>query len=172
MAPKLRYLGTDVSEDLLDFARASCKRYDFRFLGVGSIVIPEADNVANMVAFFSVGTHLLHEEFFAYLDDARRVLKPGGRVVFSFLDLHSGSGRLVFAEMVRRLRAGEAPPHLDMFIGRDDLSVWADMLGMDLVETSPGDVVLPASERVRGVLGREPVISALGQSIAVFAKRR
>jgi len=171
MVPKLRYLGTDVSEDLLSYAQESCRRPDFRFLRVDSVTIPEEDDAADMVAFFSVGTHLLHEEFFVYLDDARRVLKRGGRIVFSFLDFQSGTSREVFKEMVRKVRTGLAPPHLDMFIGRDDIAVWADLLGMDLVETTPGDVVLSASERVRAVLGREPPALVLGQSIAVLAKR-
>src|SRR5882724_6967857 len=39
--PGLRYLGTDVSQDLLDYARESCGRADFRFAAVDSVKIPE-----------------------------------------------------------------------------------------------------------------------------------
>ena len=40
-----------------------------------------------MILAFSVFTHLLHEESFIYLEDFKRVLKPGGSVVFSFLEV-------------------------------------------------------------------------------------
>jgi SAM-dependent methyltransferase len=169
--PGLRYLGTDVSRDLLDYARRSCGRADFKFACVDSVTIPEQDGVADFVAFFSVGSHLLHEEFFVYLDDAKRVLRNGGRIVFSFLDMQSDACRPIFREMVRKVRAGEAPPHIDMFIGRDDLGAWGGMLGMELVAISSGNVPWPASDRVRAVLGCDPPHEPFGQSIAVFAKR-
>ena len=43
--------------------------------------IPAPDGEADMVCFFSVLTHLLHEESYVYLQDARRVLKPTGKLV-------------------------------------------------------------------------------------------
>jgi ubiquinone/menaquinone biosynthesis C-methylase UbiE len=171
LSPRLGYLGTDVSQDLLDYARESCGRTDFRFVCVDSVTIPERDGVADFVAFFSVGTHMLHEEFFVYLEDARRVLRPGGRIVFSFLDFQSPPCHGVFTELVRKVRAGEMPPHLDVFIGRDDLKVWAELLDMTVIEISPGDVARPASESVRATLGRDPPNVAFGQSVAVFQKR-
>src|ERR1051325_6477011 len=69
---RLRYLGTDISQTLLDYAAATCGRADFRFERVEGTRIPARDVVADMVVFLSVGTHLLQEEFFLYLEDARR----------------------------------------------------------------------------------------------------
>jgi len=73
-----RYLGTDVVPDLLAYARSLCPNPSWRFALVNDISIPEADGAADMVCFFSVFTHLLHEDSYRYLLEAHRVLKPGG----------------------------------------------------------------------------------------------
>ena len=80
------YSGFDVVADLVEHARKISGRSDWRFGVVDHIEIPERDSCANMVCFFSVLTHLMHEQSYWYLEEAIRVLKPGGKVVFSFLD--------------------------------------------------------------------------------------
>ncbi|WP_411286336.1 class I SAM-dependent methyltransferase [Phenylobacterium sp.] len=71
------YLGIDLVPALLDHARSIVERPDWRFERVEHIGIPEEDGRADMVVFFSVLTHLLHEQGYWYLEEARRVLKPG-----------------------------------------------------------------------------------------------
>ncbi len=71
---------------LLKYAEETAGRTDFRYHAVDSTYIPEKESVADMVVFFSVATHMLNEEFYVYLLEARRVLKPKGRIIFSFLD--------------------------------------------------------------------------------------
>jgi SAM-dependent methyltransferase len=170
--PQLKYLGTDINQKLLQYANETAGRPDFRFQEVDSTLIPEGDGVADMVVFFSVGTHMLNEEFFIYLQEACRVLKPKGRIIFSFLDFQAPSPRGVFEGMVRTLRDGKALPHLNVYIGRSDIPVWADMLGMDLIALLPGDAPFPeASGRVNALLGRSVTGEMLGQSAAVLEKR-
>jgi ubiquinone/menaquinone biosynthesis C-methylase UbiE len=82
----LRYQGTDVVQELLDYAREKVARPDWRFTLVEGLTIPEADGQADMIAMFSVLTHLTTGEARTYLTDARRVLKPEGKIVASFLD--------------------------------------------------------------------------------------
>jgi len=81
-----KYLGIDVVPDLLSYARNLVQRPDWRFEIAKGLTIPEQDQQADMVCFFSVFTHLLHEESYVYLREARRVLRPGGKIVLSFLD--------------------------------------------------------------------------------------
>jgi ubiquinone/menaquinone biosynthesis C-methylase UbiE len=82
----LRYLGTDVAPELLEFARKKCGRGDWAFEEVDRIVIPEEDGVADFVVFFSVLTHLTEKESYHYLQEAKRVLRPNGTIVVSYLD--------------------------------------------------------------------------------------
>ena len=168
---RLSYLGTDVNATLLGEARRTAGRADFRFELVSGIKIPERDGAADMVAFFSVGTHLLHEEFFVYLRDARRVLKPGGRIVLSFLDFQCPGTWSVFAEMLAVAEAGRGGGHLNMFIGRDDIRVWARHLEMMVVDIVPGDKQWDwATEASTALLGRKLAPFAFGQSLATLEK--
>jgi SAM-dependent methyltransferase len=168
--PDLRYLGTDVVRDLLVEAARTSNRSDFTFVRVRSLSIPEKANAADMVCFFSVGTHLLHEEFYVYLEEAKRVLKPDGVIVFSFLDVETPQGRSVLQSNVRHVKRGARPPHLDVFIGRSEIEPWADMLGLALVEIVPGDVPWTAPDHLTPYLSG-PVVNAIhGQSTAVLRK--
>ena len=168
---KVRYLGTDVNERLIAFAQMTAKRSDFRYALVDSTRIPEQDNQADLVAFFSVGTHMMNEEFYLYLGEARRVLKPGGRIVFSFLDIQTPQGRSVMTQTAEVVGAGHRLEHLNVFMGRDDMPAWADFLAMELVDVVPGDApAFNATDGVAKVIGRTFFGLAFGQSVAVFEK--
>ena len=84
--PRIRFLGIDVVPEMVAFARERCDRPDWRFNVVEGLTIPEDDGLADYVSFFSVLTHLTPDESLAYLQDAKRVLKPGGKILASYLD--------------------------------------------------------------------------------------
>ena len=135
------------------------------------MLIPEQDGVADFVAFFSVGTHLLNEEFFVYLEEARRVLRPGGRIVLSFLDFKVPGARAYFERMVEDTRAGIQVTPLNVFFGPDAVRVWADMLNMTCVDIVDGaEIRIVPSERVTAALGHTVEPASLGHSIAVLEK--
>jgi hypothetical protein len=77
----------------------------------------------------SLFTHLLHEESYIYLEDVKRVLRPGGSVVFSFLETRYGWP--TFETMLRNMRAG-MKTHLNMFMERPQIQEWSEHLGMEL----------------------------------------
>lgn len=81
LSHKGRYLGTDLVPELLEYNKNRTNRPDWRFDEVDGLTIPEDDSRAGMVCFFSVFTHLLLEQTFLYLEEARRVLRPGARSV-------------------------------------------------------------------------------------------
>jgi ubiquinone/menaquinone biosynthesis C-methylase UbiE len=89
--PNVRYMGIDIVPEMIPFARDKCERPDWRFVVVEGLSIPEQDNVADYISFFSVITHLTAEESFRYLQDAARTLKQGGKIVASFLDKKVGA---------------------------------------------------------------------------------
>jgi len=161
------YLGTDVIPELVTHAARLADKPGWRFEVTEGLQIPEADGRANMVCFFSVFTHLLHEQSYVYLQEAKRVLKPGGRVVLSFLDFNVTGHWPIFEGNVADVE-GDKP--LNMFISPDALRCWARHLEMEVELLADGDkyqIMLP--EPVRLENGQELSGQAcLGQSICVL----
>ena len=100
--------------------------------------IPEADGVAEMVCFFSVFTHLVQEESFLYLQEAERVLKPGGRIIASYLDIADPSHWSIFEANVRSTRLRQEKP-MDIFLSEDFFATWAARLGLIMVDSRAPD---------------------------------
>lgn len=168
--PALRYLGFDIVPRLVDYARRRHGGPRFQFRCVDRTMIPLPDGCADMVASFSVFTHILPEESFVYLEEARRVLKPGGRVVFSFLEQRVGMAWAIFEQNVAWVRQRTMTGHLNVFLHPDDLALWADKLGFTVTALIRGDE--PAVEVDADVAG--PHLRAgrhrFGQSLCVLAK--
>lgn len=161
------YLGIDVVPEMLEYAKNIAARPDWRFEVVEGFEIPERDGCADVITFFSVFTHLLHEESFCYLRDAKRVCKPTGRIIFSFLEyaIH----RDMFERTVQDVGVNEHP--LNVFISHDAVKTWADMLGLSIVEIIPGDQkFIPLSQPLTFSSGvRMEGITHFGQSVCVLA---
>ncbi len=152
---QIDYLGTDVVGQLLKYAASVCPKH-YRFVCHQQLSIPAPDASADMVSAFSLFTHLLHEETFIYLQDAFRILKPGGKVVMSFLEFAEPAHWNVFAPTVEARRTNAQLP-LNAFIERNVIDIWCSHLGFE--RTSFVDAI---DARWNG--------SALGQSLAVLRK--
>ena len=120
---------------------------------------------------FAIGalTHLLHEQSYLYLQAPKRVLKPGGRIVFSFLEFRMPFHWSVFASTVDDARGSYQHP-LNVFIERNAIEAWASHLGLAILDMRDGDdVFVPLSRPV--TLDSGQVLSqrgSLGQSICVL----
>src|SRR5262249_47624093 len=90
----------------------------------------------DVVCFFSVFTHLLHEHSYLYLQEAKRVLKPGGRVVLSFLEFANPGHWPVFELAVRD---ASGPSTLVQFMSREGIHAWASHLGFNVEAMLDGD---------------------------------
>ena len=139
---------------------------------MNDIGIPFPDNSADFACLFSVFTHLLHEESFFYLLEAQRTIKPGGRIVFSFLEFEHNWK--IFEDTYGTIRRGGSNVHLNTFIGRDAIQAWASHLGMDIVEIR--DATDPFISLTRPVTyddGRTVEgNAALGQSVCVMINNK
>jgi ubiquinone/menaquinone biosynthesis C-methylase UbiE len=162
------YLGIDVVPELVKHAEKLAARRDWRFEVASGLKIPEKGDRADIVCFFSVFTHLLHEQSYEYLKDAKRVTKPGGRIIFSFLEFLMPSHWNVFEGML----AGPSP-HLNMFMSRDGIHAWASHLDLDVVAIADGEKPqVPIRQPITFEDGRVTTESAsLGQSLCVLRKR-
>jgi SAM-dependent methyltransferase len=167
--PKIGYVGCDVVPRLLAYARDLCRRPDWTFVHNDGISIPCDDESMDFACFFSVFTHLVHEDTFRYILEAVRVLKPGGLLVMSFLEFQVPSHWNEFRASVSNARPDR---HLNQFLSRDAIAAWAMHAGLDVQAIHPGDshyIPLPADvvyENGRRISGA----GSLGQSVAVLRK--
>ena len=167
-----KYLGIDVVPGLVAYARRFVPRADWTFEVAEGLTIPEADQRADIVCFFSVLTHLLHEESFTYLREAKRVLKPGGKIVLSFLEFGVPSHWDAFENSLRDVGIGSQP--MNVFLCADMLRAWAERLELDVESIHSGDEpYVPLSGPIRfenGTFSPDP--APFGQSICVMVRRR
>jgi ubiquinone/menaquinone biosynthesis C-methylase UbiE len=127
--PRIEYLGIDVVQELLDYAATQSPAH-FRFVRHCDLSIPAPDQSADFVTAFSVFTHLFHEESYIYLLDCRRVLRPFGSIVFTFLE--SARNWPIFEGMLSDVKAGHKT-HLNMFFERPQIETWAKRLDLGLM---------------------------------------
>jgi ubiquinone/menaquinone biosynthesis C-methylase UbiE len=148
---EVSYLGTDVVQSLLDYAASkSPAHFQFRLHRELSIPLPDAST--DIACAFSVFTHLLHHESYIYLEEMRRVVRPGGAVVFSFIEFTEPWHWPVFTGTVQSQR-NSSNPVLNSFIERSVIEIWARHLGFDI------ERFLDASEDLGdGWLGQSSVV--------------
>lgn len=132
----IRYLGIDIVPEMLEFAAEKCGQPMWRFELVLEPKIPEVDACADMVCFISVFTHLMQEESFLYLREAQRVVKPGGRILASYLDINAPEHWKIFEANVNSAEARQSKP-MDIFLSSDFLKVWAEKLDLEIVQDEP-----------------------------------
>lgn len=129
-----QYTGLDVVPTLLDYARRWARPgWALKLVDGLTIDVREAD----MVCFFSVFTHLKPEETYVYLESAYKALKPGGRVVASFLDYRRNWD--VFEAMCEHVRRRREQVHLNTFLHREHLTFFASKVGFRLVDLADRD---------------------------------
>jgi SAM-dependent methyltransferase len=164
------YVGIEVVPSLFEYARRICGRDDWKFYAAPGTTIPEPDASADFITFFSVFTHLLFEETYRYLEESARVLKPGGKIVFSFLEFRIPSHWFIFENSLKDTNPEKV---LNQFMDRDGIHAWADHLGLEVINIYDGHLPHIKLDRViRWDDGREMVeMGNLGQSVCVLGKR-
>jgi ubiquinone/menaquinone biosynthesis C-methylase UbiE len=96
------YVGIDISQAMLDAARKRIEETvpdpPCRVSWVHQTTPDFAleNDSADMVCAFSVINHMEHEDAYLYLKEALRIVRPGGRFVFSCLPMHTERAREVF----------------------------------------------------------------------------
>jgi SAM-dependent methyltransferase len=129
-SPNVEYIGVDIIQSLLDYAKAkSPPHYIFKLHR--QLNIPAPDHSADFVTAFSLFTRLLHSESYLYLEDIRRVLKPKGKLIFSFLEFADPNHWPAFSREIETRRANGAAivSALVTMIERNAIKCWAERLG-------------------------------------------
>lgn len=163
------YLGIDIVPELIEYAGRSLARPNWRFEVANGLTIPEEDGQADMVCFFSVLTHLRHEASYLYLQEAARVLKPDGKIIFSYLEFYNPQHWPVFSDNVKNVATDQ---HLNQFIGADAIKIWAHHLGLEVVLLNRAGQITLTNETTLADGQRFNGVQYLGQSVCVLSKRR
>lgn len=121
------YKGHDIVPELVDYLNTTCPGFHAHIHG--ELTLLAASDSLDMVFHWSVFTHLLPEECFVYLKDMHRSLKPGGHLVFSFLELEDPRHAQLFAERADSFERQDVIPLLDTFLHRDWITTWAKEIG-------------------------------------------
>lgn len=121
------YTGADVVPQLLEELRRQCPDYVTVLNARYSIAAP--DEALDMVFHWSVFTHLFPGEAYLYTAEASRALKPGGRMIFSFLEMEDAAHDRVWQASLALLRNGRRAAQLDGFLHRDWIRRFAQDAG-------------------------------------------
>ena len=177
------YLGIDVVEKLINYAKNKNTKSNVRFKAVNGLEIPAEDSSVDFISVFSVFTHMLHEDSFIYLSDMKRALKTGGKIVVSFLEFSEEDHWPVFAEQFAP-REGDAPSLLYqqgntpkynpgiMFTERTLWQTFAKKIGLKIVHIESGhSKFIKLDKTIKLDNGDEwSDFGTIGQSIIVFEK--
>lgn len=167
---EVEYLGVDVVPDLIAYA-ATLTPDHYRYEISENFDINAPDNSVDLISAFSLFTHLQHEETYLYLEEVARVLKPGGRIVFSFLEFAMLSHWNIFSTTKDQAKLNTRT-HLNVFVERPVLELWAEHLGLTIHQIVPGNeeaikLSAPAKLDDGSVLENQ---AAFGQTVCVMEK--
>lgn len=121
------YKGADIVGEFVKELRQKCLGYEA--IVHRQLTVAAPDNSLDMIFHWSVFTHLFPEECYLYLMDIYRALKPGGKLIFSFMELEDKGHRTIFGHRVQAFRNSASLAHLDTFLHRDWIRLWAGEIG-------------------------------------------
>lgn len=137
LAPSCReWIGCDVSPNMLAYARTALDALGYRntrfvqLNGIDLHGIPDAS--VDVVYCTAVLMHLDEWERYRYIADAKRVLRPGGRIYFDNFDLDSPEGWALF-EGVARLDPAVRPPNVSRSSTGEELRTYVTRAGYENV---------------------------------------
>jgi ubiquinone/menaquinone biosynthesis C-methylase UbiE len=133
---KGRYIGTDIIPAFIEELKAKCPGFE-GYVNIGPTIRAQ-DESLDMLYHWSVFTHVPPEECFLYMQESYRALKPGGKMIFSFLEFANPEHWPNFMTRVRRIEKGKPLNLLDTFLHRDWIALWAEQIGFTQVAFTDG----------------------------------
>jgi ubiquinone/menaquinone biosynthesis C-methylase UbiE len=139
------YIGADISQTMLEKARLlvtgtlplpACK---VSWVQQTTSEFPLPQHSVDLVCAFSVFTHMEHEDSYRYLKDALRIVRPGGRFVFSCLPLSVEYARDVFLASARERLHERWSKVRNVTTSVDLMTAIAELAGWRVLRWYPGD---------------------------------
>jgi len=162
-----QYLGTDLVDDVLDYANSIVNRPNFSFQKVEDCTIPSTENFADVIVFFSVFTHLYDEDCFRYLKESKRVSKNNGLIVLSFFDFEEPNHWWVFDQALKNPDPTKVP---SAFLSKSALRKWCVVLHLEIESIYAGSKAWIPIEKDIGFDDESNTTgkAEFGQSVAVI----
>lgn len=141
-----RYFGIDICREFLrraaDATRGLGERCTVRWLHHTAPGFPDVDFRADMLCAFSVFTHMEHEDAYRYLAAARKVVRPGGKLIFSCLPLDQKLARDIFAVEAAATLAQRWGRVRNVATSKDMMEALAGMAGWRVDRWYDGDAAV------------------------------
>lgn len=156
VAPRCRrWTGADISAKMLALAAERLHTFNnVRLVQLHNVALDEfVDNSFDVIYSTSVFGHLDEMDRWRYVEEAARVLRPGGRLLLDNVDIESEAGWAMFARDARLYQSLERPPYMPRFSTASELRNYASRAGLEHVgaHQRAGLVVLTA---VKSDIGR------------------
>lgn len=145
-----RWIGADVSPNMLKFAAERLRDFaNVEFVELsGNDLRPIADNSIDVVYCTVVFMHLEGWDRYGYVEEAFRVLRPGGKLYVDNVNLCSDAGWAIF-ETHCKFPPSERPDHITVCSTPQELEEYLKRAGFEQIQTQPGDELI-------AVWGRKP----------------
>ncbi len=132
-----QWIGTDVSENMLKHAADNLKdKNNIKLVPTnGWDLAPIPSNSVDVVYCAVVFMHLDEWERFNYVCEAKRVLKPGGRLFINNFNLLSEEGWQLFLKTLVEYHPMERPPFIGKSSTRHELIAYLTRAGFDSIQT-------------------------------------
>ena len=149
-----RWIGADVSPHMLGFAAERLREFrNVEFVELpGNDLSPIADSSIDFVYCTVVFMHLESWDRYAYVEEAFRVLRPGGRLYVDNVDLCSEGGWAIF-ETHRRFPIAQRPDHITVCSTPQELQEYLKRAGFEAIQSHAGSELI-------SVWGRKPAAPA------------
>jgi ubiquinone/menaquinone biosynthesis C-methylase UbiE len=129
IAPRCRrWIGADVSPNMLKFAAERLRDFDN---------VESVDVVYSTVVFM----HLESWDRYAYVEEAFRVLRPGGKLYVDNVNLCSDAGWAIF-ETHRKFPVSERPDHITVCSTPQELVEYLKRARFENIQSRPGDELI------------------------------
>jgi ubiquinone/menaquinone biosynthesis C-methylase UbiE len=164
-----RYVGFDILQEPLDYAKTKCSRSDWEFKlhdGRSLSLVPSS---FDFITFFSVFTHIQDEDMFFYLQESSIALKADGKIIFSFLDFECESHWVYFENSLKDRNENHV---MNRFLSKSTIEIWTKKLNLKIDAIYDGNTsFIPvldsgANNRKQSDISR----TAFGQSVAILSK--